>query len=75
MDRGDRPGHNPARARAAPDHRVADQHKLAVVKVIGKPAAGLELSEAGLAEIAGAVPTDAVAGTRYPEAAMRGLGR
>ncbi|HTK65269.1 MAG TPA: aldo/keto reductase [Pseudonocardia sp.] len=38
-------------------------------------AARLELSEADLAEIAAAAPADAVAGLRYPEEAMRGLGR
>jgi len=38
-------------------------------------AAAVELSEADLAEIADAVPADAVAGLRYPEAAMKGLGR
>ncbi len=37
-------------------------------------AATLELSAADLAELAAAVPADAVAGQRYPEAAMRGLG-
>jgi aryl-alcohol dehydrogenase-like predicted oxidoreductase len=37
-------------------------------------AAALELSAADLTELAAAVPADAVAGQRYPEAAMRGLG-
>lgn len=38
-------------------------------------AATLELSADDLAEIADAVPGDSVAGERYPEAAMQGLGR
>jgi aryl-alcohol dehydrogenase-like predicted oxidoreductase len=38
-------------------------------------AAALTLSDADLAEITAAVPADSVAGQRYPEAAMEGLGR
>jgi aryl-alcohol dehydrogenase-like predicted oxidoreductase len=38
-------------------------------------AAGLELSEEDIKAIEGAVPADAVAGERYPEASMRTVGR